>query len=67
MSKRRARPGRFIKIATPVFDGAQDSDIQLAFEAAGLDKTGQARVVERRAYRRDVSTIPVTVGIYVLR
>ena len=30
-AKSKAREGRFIKLATPVFDGAQDEDIKLAF------------------------------------
>ena len=35
-AKSKAREGRFIKLATPVFDGAQDEDIKLAFKEAGL-------------------------------
>ena len=55
------RPGRFIKIATPVFDGAEDHDIKEAFREAGLDKTYKSVVYDGRTGERFDN--PVTVGI----
>ncbi len=60
-AKDAARPGRFIKIGTSVFDGAQDEDIQMAFEAAGLDKTFKSTVYDGRTGEKFDN--PVTVGI----
>ncbi len=55
-----------ITIATPVFDGAREKDIELMLEQAGLDKSGQSTVYDGRtgeAFKR-----PVTVGyIYMLK
>ena len=55
------RPDRFIKIATPVFDGAQDSDIEQAFKEAGLKKTFKSTVYDGRT--GDKFDNDVTVGI----
>ena len=55
------RPGRFIKIATPVFDGAQDADLKEAFEEAGLDQTFKSVVYDGRTGEKFDN--PVTVGI----
>ncbi|MCC6915294.1 MAG: DNA-directed RNA polymerase subunit beta [Rhodospirillaceae bacterium] len=55
-----------ITIATPVFDGAREKDIEQMLELAGLDKSGQSTVYDGRtgeAFKR-----PVTVGyIYMLK
>ena len=55
-----------ITIATPVFDGAREKDIEQMLEQAGLDKSGQSVVFDGRtgeAFKR-----PVTVGyIYMLK
>ena len=55
-----------ITIATPVFDGAREKDIEVMLEQAGLDKSGQSTVYDGRsgeAFKR-----PVTVGyIYMLK
>ena len=55
-----------ITIATPVFDGAREKDIETMLEQAGLDKSGQSTVYDGRtgeAFKR-----PVTVGyIYMLK
>ncbi|BCW88927.1 DNA-directed RNA polymerase subunit beta [Alphaproteobacteria bacterium SO-S41] len=55
-----------ITIATPVFDGAREKDIEHMLELAGLDKSGQSTVYDGRsgeAFKR-----PVTVGyIYMLK
>ncbi len=55
------RPDRFIKIATPVFDGAQDADIKEAFEEAGLNKTFKSVVYDGRTGEKFDN--PVTVGV----
>ncbi|MBR0365299.1 MAG: DNA-directed RNA polymerase subunit beta, partial [Clostridia bacterium] len=55
------RPGRFIKIATPVFDGAEDADIKDAFREAGLDKTYKSVVYDGRTGEKFDN--PVTVGV----
>lgn len=55
------RPDRFIKIATPVFDGAQDDDIKDAFKAAGLKQTFKSTVYDGRT--GDKFDSDVTVGI----
>jgi DNA-directed RNA polymerase subunit beta len=55
------RPGRFIKIATPVFDGAQDADLKEAFKEAGLSETYKSVVYDGRTGEKFDN--PVTVGI----
>ena len=55
------RPGKFIKIATPVFDGAQDSDLTEAFKEAGLSETYKSVVYDGRTGEKFDN--PVTVGI----
>ena len=60
-AKDAARPGRFIKIATPVFDGAQDSDLKEAFKEAGLNETYKSVVYDGRTGEKFDN--PVTVGI----
>ena len=53
-------------MATPVFDGARDSDIKSILEAVGLDNSGQVTLIDGRtgeAFNRKV-----TVGyIYMLK
>jgi DNA-directed RNA polymerase subunit beta len=55
-----------ITIATPVFDGAREKDIEHMLDQAGLDRSGQSTVYDGRtgeAFKR-----PVTVGyIYMLK
>ena len=60
-AKDAARPGRFIKIATPVFDGAEDEDIKQAFREAGLDESFKSVVYDGRTGERFDN--PVTVGV----
>jgi DNA-directed RNA polymerase subunit beta len=55
------RPGKFIKIATPVFDGAQDRDLAEAFREAGLSETYKSVVYDGRTGEKFDN--PVTVGI----
>ncbi|MGE4246505.1 MAG: DNA-directed RNA polymerase subunit beta [Parvibaculaceae bacterium] len=57
---------RGVPIATPVFDGAREDDINEMLEAAGLNQSGQARLFDGRTgepFDREV-----TVGyIYILK
>ena len=60
-AKSKAREGRFIKLATPVFDGAQDEDIKLAFKEAGLRPDFKSVVYDGRTGEKVDN--PVTVGV----
>ena len=60
-AKSKARVGRFIKLATPVFDGAQDEDIKLAFKEAGLRPDFKSVVYDGRTGEKFDN--PVTVGV----
>ncbi|MGZ9109484.1 MAG: DNA-directed RNA polymerase subunit beta [Micavibrio sp.] len=55
-----------VPMATPVFDGAVEADIDVLLKKAGLNTTGQVRLIDGRtgeAFQR-----PVTVGyIYMLK
>jgi DNA-directed RNA polymerase subunit beta len=55
-----------VPIATPVFDGAKESDVNDALRRAGLDETGQSIVFDGRS--GDQFSRPVTVGMkYILK
>ena len=55
-----------VPMATPVFDGAREDDIVDLLEKAGLDKSGQVRLVDGRT--GEAFDRPVTVGyIYMLK
>jgi DNA-directed RNA polymerase subunit beta len=57
---------RGVPIATPVFDGAKEADIENMLELAGLDKTGQVQLYDGRT--GDSFDRKVTVGyIYMLK
>ena len=60
-AKSKAREGRFIKLATPVFDGAQDEDIKLAFKEAGLRPDFKSVVYDGRTGEKFDN--PVRVGV----
>ena len=60
-AKSKSREGRFIKLATPVFDGAQDEDIKLAFKEAGLRPDFKSVVYDGRTGEKFDN--PVTVGV----
>ena len=60
-AKSKAREGRFIKLATPVFDGAQDEDIKLAYKEAGLRPDFKSVVYDGRTGEKFDN--PVTVGV----
>ena len=55
-----------VPIATPVFDGAKENDVNDALERAGLDKSGQSIVFDGRTGEQ--FSRPVTVGMkYILK
>ncbi|MFI5010807.1 MAG: DNA-directed RNA polymerase subunit beta [Hyphomicrobiales bacterium] len=57
---------RGVPIATPVFDGAKESDIEEMLEMAGLDKSGQVTLYDGRS--GEAFDRKVTVGyIYMLK
>ena len=49
-----------VPMATPVFDGAQESEIKDMLELAGLPRSGQAKLIDGRT--GDFFDRPVTVG-----
>ena len=57
---------RGVPIATPVFDGAKESDIERLLEQAGLDRSGQSTLYDGRT--GEAFDRKVTVGyIYMLK
>ncbi|MFW6076346.1 MAG: DNA-directed RNA polymerase subunit beta, partial [Hyphomicrobiales bacterium] len=57
---------RGVPIATPVFDGAREDDINLMLDQAGLDRSGQVTLFDGRTGEQ--FDRPVTVGyIYMLK
>jgi DNA-directed RNA polymerase subunit beta len=55
-----------VPMATPVFDGADEEDINVLLDKAGLDKSGQVRLIDGRT--GEFFHRPVTVGyIYMLK
>jgi DNA-directed RNA polymerase subunit beta len=57
---------RGVPIATPVFDGAKEADVNDALIRAGFDKSGQSVVFDGRTGERFAR--PVTVGVkYMLK
>jgi DNA-directed RNA polymerase subunit beta len=55
-----------VPIATPVFDGAKESDVNDALRRAGLNETGQSIVFDGRSGEQ--FSRPVTVGMkYILK
>ncbi|MGL4810395.1 MAG: DNA-directed RNA polymerase subunit beta, partial [Beijerinckiaceae bacterium] len=57
---------RGVPIATPVFDGAKEADIEQHLEMAGLDKSGQVTLYDGRS--GEAFDRKVTVGyIYMLK
>jgi DNA-directed RNA polymerase subunit beta len=55
-----------VPIATPVFDGAKEADVNDALERAGFDTSGQSIVFDGRTGEQ--FTRPVTVGVkYLLK
>ncbi len=58
---KNVEPGKFLKLATPVFDGAQDEDLADAFMIAGLRKDFKSVVYDGRTGEKFDN--PVTVGV----
>jgi len=57
---------RGVSIATPVFDGANETDIEVALKSAGLATSGQVTLYDGRS--GETFDRPVTVGyIYMLK
>ena len=57
---------RGVPIATPVFDGAKESDVNDALIRAGLDESGQSELFDGRTGEKFAR--PVTVGVkYLLK
>ena len=55
-----------VPIATPVFDGAKENDVNEALEKAGFDRSGQSVVFDGRTGEQFAR--PVTVGVkYLLK
>ncbi len=59
------RPDRFVKIATPVFDGAQDEDIKEAFKIAGLKETYKSTVYDGRTGEKFDNDVTVGIMYYL--
>jgi len=59
--KQLADKNEYIKIATPVFDGARDEDLKQAFQLADLPETFKSNVYDGRT--GDKFDNPVTVGV----
>ncbi|MBR5809491.1 MAG: DNA-directed RNA polymerase subunit beta, partial [Clostridia bacterium] len=59
--KQVADGNEYIKIATPVFDGARDEDLKQAFQLADLSETFKSTVYDGRT--GDKFDNPVTVGV----
>ncbi|MEM9063223.1 MAG: DNA-directed RNA polymerase subunit beta [Pseudomonadota bacterium] len=57
---------RGVPIATPVFDGAKEADVNEALEKAGMSKSGQVKLFDGRT--GETFSRPVTVGYkYLLK
>ncbi|MBQ7573585.1 MAG: DNA-directed RNA polymerase subunit beta [Clostridia bacterium] len=59
------RPDRFVKLATPVFDGAQDEDIKQAFKEAGLKDTFKSTVYDGRTGEKFDNDVTVGIMYYL--
>ncbi len=59
------RPDRFVKLATPVFDGAQDEDIKAAFKEAGLNPTFKSAVYDGRTGEKFDNDVTVGIMYYL--
>jgi len=60
-ARKKVAPGKFLKLATPVFDGAQDEDLADAFMIAGLRPDFKSVVYDGRTGEKFDN--PVTVGV----
>ncbi len=64
-AKDKLKEGEFLKIATPVFDGAHDQDLIDAFEFAGLDKSFKSTVYDGRTGEKFDNTVTVGIMYYL--
>jgi len=64
-AKDKLPEGKFLKIATPVFDGAHDEDLMQAFEFAGLDKSFKSVVYDGRTGEKFDNTVTVGIMYYL--
>ncbi len=64
-AKDKLKEGEFLKIATPVFDGAHDQDLIDAFEFAGLDKSFKSVVYDGRTGEKFDNTVTVGIMYYL--
>ena len=64
-AKRKAGPGKYIKIATPVFDGAEDENLREAFLLAGLDPSFKSTVYDGRSGEKFDNQVTVGVMHYL--
>ena len=65
LARKAARPGRMIKIATPVFDGARDEDLKDAFKLAGLREDFKSDVYDGRTGEKFDNSVTVGVMHYL--
>ena len=59
------REGRFVKIATPVFDGAEDQDIKNVFSEAALKDTFKSTVYDGRTGEKFDNDVTVGIMYYL--
>ena len=64
-AKDKLPEGKFLKVATPVFDGARDDDLLQAFELAGLDKSFKSVVYDGRTGEKFDNTVTVGIMYYL--
>ena len=64
-AKEKLPEGKFLKVATPVFDGARDDDLLKAFELAGLDKSFKSVVYDGRTGEKFDNTVTVGIMYYL--
>ena len=64
-AKDKLGEGEYLKIATPVFDGARDDDLLQAFELAGLDKSFKSVVYDGRTGEKFDNTVTVGIMYYL--
>ena len=64
-AKEKLPEGKFLKVATPVFDGARDDDLLQAFEFAGLNKSFKSAVYDGRTGEKFDNDVTVGIMYYL--
>jgi len=64
-AKKKVQPGKYLKLATPVFDGAEDEDLTDAFMIAGLRKDFKSVVYDGRTGEKFDNAVTVGVMHYL--